>query len=105
MLGYLETSLRPKTCASINSEIRWRQAKCRSFPPFAFSTFCSCVQSCGVKTYRLAILSHNGQSSLAWEISFAIVTAVLSRSFGTDNNFTPFCTDTQTGINTGDRLA
>src|SRR6218665_627849 len=86
MLGYFETSSRLKTCASINSEIRWRQAKCRSFPPFAFSTFCSCVQSCGVK-HRLAILSHNFQSSMAWEISFAIVAAVLSWGFGTDNSF------------------
>src|SRR6218665_664009 len=105
MLGYLETSLRLKTCASINSEIRWRQAKCRSFPPFAFSTFCSCVQSCGVKTHRLAILSHNFQSSMAWEISFAIVTAVLSWSFGTDNSFTTFCPETKMGIHIGDRLA
>jgi len=93
-----ETSWRLKTCASINSEMWWRHAKCRSFffillhsAPF------TPVFKAAVSKQRPAILSHNSQSSMVWEISFAIVTAVLSWSFGIDNSFTTFCPETIMG--------
>jgi len=89
MFGDFETSLRLKTCANINSEIWWRQNKCRSFR----STFCSILMHIPpfapvVSKQRPVILGHNSQSSMVWEISFAIVATVLSWSFGTDNSFT-----------------
>jgi len=99
MFGDFETSWRLKTCASINSEMWWRHAKCRSFRSTFFSILLysapfAPVFKAVVSKLKPAILSHNFQSSNLWEISFAIVTAVLSWGFGADNSFTTFRPET-----------